>query len=240
LTISETMRRNARLYHVPTLFLIDPENFRDHDAAYARGARDLVPVNADLSEISGRILELANYHRIHDQLKLSFGSLGGPECMDEETGLFNTDFFTAHMKRVFQDCKDREQDLTLLAVKPVVHNAQTVDPIYLRSGIAKIGGMLKSLIRMHDVIARYDDGSFIMAFPGASETVVDGILERISGLIDCAAFETGNVDAPSFSFDLDSSMLNFDDVSNSQSLMEQVISQLHQQPDKHIARSLSA
>jgi two-component system cell cycle response regulator PopA len=208
LTITETMKRNARLYHVPTLLLIDDETFAYRDDAYARGVRDLIPVSADLAEISGRILELANYHRIHEQLKLGYSSLGGPDCVDEETGLFTLEFFTKHLSRVSEACRKTEDPISLLAIRPKAKNADDIDPVYIRSGVAKIGGMIKNMIRMQDVMARYDDETLILAFAGASPAVTASILERMRGLVDCAAFESGRKDNSAFAFNLDAAIVD--------------------------------
>ncbi len=226
LTISETMRRNSKLYHVPTLFLVDPETFTHRDEAYERGARDLISVNSPPEEINGRILELANYYRIHEQFKATFGSLGGSICVDEESGLYNADFFDAHMARVTADCHIRGQALTLLALRPQPKATTELDPIYLRAAMAKVGGMLKNLIRMQDIIARYDTDTFILAFPGASEEVVSNILSRIESLISCAAFESGDVNQPSFTFTLDASIATNSEFEDSEMLVARTITGL--------------
>ena len=207
LTISETMRRNAQLYHVPSLLLIDPKTFEYDRVAYAQGVRDLLPIDAETEEVSGRIIELANYHRIHEQLKQSFNSLTGTGCIDEDTGLFNEEFFTAHLDRLCKDCTRMEQDLTLLAIHPTIDNVDSVAPHYLNQALIKVGSMLKNLVRMQDVVARVDKDIFVLAFPNASEAVVENILTRINGLADCAAFETGRAEQPSFTFALNASIV---------------------------------
>ncbi|WP_418152941.1 hypothetical protein AB8615_05590 [Litorimonas sp. RW-G-Af-16] len=240
LTISETMRRNAKLYHVPTLFLIKPDEFEFSDAAYERGARDLVSIDADLEEISGRILELANYHRIHEQLKISFGALGGKDCVDPETGVFNADFLAAHMARVVADCRLKDQNLTMLAVRPIPNATVPIDAAYANAGIAKVGGMLKSLVRMQDIIARVDEDTFLLAFTGATQGIVEGILGRMTSLIDCAAFETGNKTTPSFTFKLDAAVVEDDGMTNSDFLIGRAISKIDGQPEHFEPQSATA
>lgn len=225
LTISETMRRNAKLYHVPTLFLIDQDSFDQRGAAYAKGARDLVSVDAELEEISGRILELANYHRIHEQLKENFGNLGGEDCLDRETGLFNEDFFSAHLARVSKDCRQKDEDLTLLALRPVPL-ADGVHSVYIRAAIAKIGGMLKNLVRMQDIVARVDDDLFMLAFPGASEAIVNIIADRINGLVSEAAFDSGQSTPRTFNVQLDSAIIEQSGSERSDILLGRALSKL--------------
>lgn len=226
LTISETMRRNAQLYHVPSLLLIDPKTFKYDRVAHAQGVRDLLPIDADTDEISGRILELANYHRIHEQLKQSFNSLTGTGCIDEDTGLFNEDFFTAHLDRLCKDCTRMEQDLTLLAIHPTTIDIENIEPYYLDQALIKVGSMLKNLVRMQDVVARVDKDIFVLAFPNASEAIVENILTRINGLTDCAAFETGRTDQPSFTFVLNAAIAELGETDSGQILFQQALAKL--------------
>ncbi|MEM7730407.1 MAG: hypothetical protein AAF311_14245, partial [Pseudomonadota bacterium] len=107
MTIAETMRRNPRLFHVPTLLLVNKALFRDAEVAYAHGVKDLIDAGAPLEELSGRILELANDCRLHQRLKDDFSNLGGDACSDPETGVLNARFIQAHLKRVSRDCRLR-------------------------------------------------------------------------------------------------------------------------------------
>lgn len=212
------------------MLLIQDNEFTYHEEAYARGVRDLIPVEAELDEISARILELANYHRIHEQLKITFGSLGGSECIDEETGLYNADFFAHHMARVANDCRKKDKVLSLLALRPKAQNAEDVDAIYIRAGLAKIGGMIKNMIRMQDIIARFDDETYILAFPSATEAVVESILQRMTGLVDCAAFESGRQDNSAFTFHLAAAIVEQTAFDGSDVLIGKAISKIDQRP----------
>ena len=180
LTISESMKRNAKLFHVPTLFLVDPETFQDHELAYKKGARDIISSNADTQEISGRILELANYHRIHDQLKSEFSSIGGETCVDPATGLFNQDFFRAHMRRVCETMKKTQEPLSLIAIRVTPNASYMIPGEKVSDAVSQIGSILKSLVRMQDITARLDDNTFMIAFPGEDRESVSPVLDRIS------------------------------------------------------------
>ena len=223
LTISETMRKNSKLYHVPTLFLVEAEEFQYTDAAYEHGARDLVPVDAELDEISGRILELANYHRIHEELKDTFGSLGGPECLDEESGVFNAAFFGAHMQRVSDDCYKKGQSLSVLAIKPEIIDGEDIASIFVNAGIVKIGAMLKNIVRMQDIVARFDGNAFLLAFPGADENVVTGILDRVENLVSSVAFDAGKKDRSTITFKLQSAIAEQNSIEDSETLIRRVL-----------------
>lgn len=230
LTISETMRRNARLYHVPTLFLVDKDTFQDHDLAYKKGARDILYSNADTQEISGRILELANYHRIHDQLKTEFGSIGGEKCIDAPSGVFNNIFFNTHMKRVCEMMKSTQQPLALLAVS-VRPNAQfDVSQERVSSAISQVGTMLKNLVRMQDITGRIDENTFAIAFPGQNHASISPVLKRISAIVDCAAFDSGDSENGAFTVSLETALIDMMPHENSDTLIQSALSELKGEP----------
>ncbi len=231
LTISETMRRNAKLFHVPTLFLVNPENFRDHDLAYQKGARDIISSRSDTEEISGRILELANYHRIHSQLKREFGSVGGTECLDAETGVFNKTFFTAHMRRICEAMRLTNEPLSLMGIRLRPNSSFEVPAPKINEAFSQVGTMLKSLVRMQDVTARLDHDVFMIAFPGHDRVSLAPVLGRISGIVDCAAFESGDSDKGAFTISLETVIVEqMEHDESSDLLIDTAISELTGEP----------
>ncbi|MGJ8559622.1 MAG: diguanylate cyclase domain-containing protein [Litorimonas sp.] len=196
LTIAETMRRNPRLFHVPTLLLVDKENFREADAAYAHGIKDLIDADAPPEELSGRVLELANDCRLHQQLKDEFTNLGGPDCSDPETGVLNARFLQAHLKRVSRDCRKRKVPLSILTLKltPKFTTALTGDAI--KSAYAQSINMIAGIVRMQDIVARIDKDKVIVVFPEERRTDVARVAARINEMIETATFpdSDGNPD----------------------------------------------
>ena len=209
LTISSTMRKNAKLYHVPTLLLIDGKTFDQPERAFEKGARDLIDANTDLDEISGRILELANYHRIHSQLKREFGQLGGDACIDAASGTFNDDFFYNHLRRICEDLGPKDVPVSLLAIKVWPNAPYTVSEEEFSSACAQVGGMIKNLVRMQDITARIENDIFIVAFTNETEQSIAPVIERISAIVDCAAFATSVKDQGPFTVELVVSAVEF-------------------------------
>jgi len=230
LTISEAMRRNAKLFHVPSLFLIDPNTFQDHELAYKKGARDIISSDADTQEISGRILELANYHRIHDQLKREFNSIGGKTCLDTATGVFNEAFFRAHVRRVCETARHVQEPVSLMAIRVRPNAHFDIPKIKVDEAIAQIGAILKSLVRMQDITARMDQDIFMIAFPGHDRASVAPVIKRIEGIVDCAAFESGNSQNGAFTMSLEPVLVEMMPHENSKSLIESALSELTGEP----------
>lgn len=207
LTITQTMHRNPHLFHVPTLFLIDENSFEDERSAFDAGARDLININAPSAEISNRILELANYHRLHDGLKIQFTHLGGSSYCDPETGVFNADFMSRHLPRVSQGCRNNGVPLTVMAVKMLPRSQDQVTKTDLRRAYAKAIKLIANLVRMQDIVARIDTDTVAIAFPEENETAIRSVLDRMTGLIECAAFETAARDVPPLTMDLDTAII---------------------------------
>ena len=203
LSISETMRRNSALYHIPTLFLVNPANFNQKDKAYESGASDIITIDSPESEISGRILELANYYRIHEQLKFEFNTIGNPECLDEMTKLFNADFLAAHLPRIELAVKNSGKEYCAIAIRLRPNGLDEIKPSFMKAAFSQVGLMVKNLVRMQDVVARIDEDIFAIILPNTTEDNEDAVIERIRNVIDCAAFDTGIRESAAFTMSID-------------------------------------
>ena len=197
MTIAETMRRNPRLFHVPTLLLVDKETFREADAAYEYGIKDLIDKDAAPEELSGRVLELANDFRLHQQLKDEFNNLGGDDCSDPATGVFSARFLQPHLKRVSRDCRARKVPLSIMTLKltPKFTAALTGDT--LKSAYDQSIKLIAGIVRMQDIVARIDKDKVVVAFPEERRIDVARVAARISTMIETSTFPDhhGNTDS---------------------------------------------
>ena len=192
LSISETMRRNSKLYHTPTLFLVNGHSFTDYDAAYDRGARDIIDCDADSEEISGRILELANYHRIHEQMKTDFLNLSVDAAVDETGKAYSQSFMRAHLPRVLASAKAAEQPLTLIGLKLTSSSVEDVAESAIHSAYAQTAELINNLVRMQDVVCRWDEDTFVLAFFDTDTAEAKIILSRITALLECTVYDSGH------------------------------------------------
>jgi len=226
LSISETMRRNSRLYHVPTLFLVD-DLFRQEEKAFQSGARDIIHATSPTDEISGRILELANYHRIHKQLKEEFDNVGGLKCIEPESKTFNDAFFSIHMNRVCEEIKTANSTLAIMGLKLSPNTERPLAEGVLAKAKADIGGMVKNLVRMQDIVARIDDETYLVAFPDEVASNLSSVKDRIAGIVDCTAFDSLNPDQPSFTMSITTVMTDLLEHENSDMLIGKALSELN-------------
>ncbi len=188
-SIAQAMRRNSKLFHTPTLFLVDKDNFQDHETAYSRGARDIITVDAEPDEISGRILELANYHRVHEQLKLDMLSLTTDAALDESGSAFSQSFFIAHLPRILKDAAISHSPVTLIGLSLSPNCVGNVEAEAIASAYNQMTKLLSNLVRMQDVVCRWDEKTFVLSFYNTDRTEAKIILDRIHSLNKCSSYE---------------------------------------------------
>lgn len=206
-SISEAMRRNSKLYHTPTLFLTDKEKFKDHDAAYATGARDIITIDAEPEEISGRILELANYHRIHEQLKDDIFALTSDAARDPSGTAFSQTFMKAHLPRILEDASISNVPVTLMGLTLTPHSTDPVDDETITAAIHQLGSLIVNLVRMQDVVCRWESDVFVLAFFNTDEARAKTILKRVKSLIDCSAYRNSPENLSALTFGVEHSIL---------------------------------
>lgn len=232
LSISQTMRRNARLYHVPTLFLVDETNFNYADKAYESGARDIIDIHAETEEISGRIIELANYHRLHSELKQGFESLGGHVCITPHSQCYNHNFMDRHSERVVRSCHNAHQPVAFMALKLLPDCSEPPLADNVISAIADIGQMLKNLVRMQDTVSHYHADTYLMSLPNTNAYEASIVLERMKALVDCTAYESG-IPNTALSFSIEASYVEVEPHETSFLAIGRLFNQLNNMPYTH-------
>lgn len=231
-SISEAMRRNPKLYHTPTLFLVNEENFNDHDAAYERGARDIINIKAEPEEISGRILELANYHRIHEQMKSNFISLAIESARDDTSAAYSRRFMRAHLPRMLRDAEKSNQTTTLMGLKLNCSATGDVTDIAIADAYAKTTELIGNLVRMQDVVCRWDEDIFVLAFLNTIRSEAQSILDRIRALLECAVYDSGTSAREALSISATSTLLEIKPGTQNGMQLDVLIGNLIQDPDE--------
>lgn len=185
-TVAETMRKNASLFHVPALLLVNSKTFNDQDTAYDRGMSDIIDAHADVDEIRARLLEQANFHRTHKNLKQIYSTLGDKSCRDAATGLYNKAFFNTHLKRLDTYYSARNLPITLCLIRIRYENADLSEQS-LSNAYGQVAVIITSLLRLQDVVGRLDKSVFAVAFPGQNPDQLHTVTNRIMSILECAA-----------------------------------------------------
>jgi len=208
-SISEAMRRNSKLYHIPTLFLVNGINFTDYDAAYERGARDIINIDADSEEISGRILALAV-----------------ESARDETSAAYSRRFMRAHLPRMLRDATTSNQTTTLIGLKLTCSSKSDVTEAAIASAYAQTTDLISNLVRMQDVVCRWDENIFVLAFLNTVESEAKNILHRIKSLLNCTTGDALSVSA-------NSSILEIENHAESkETYLDSLVANLIQNPDE--------
>ena len=233
-SISETMRRNSKLFHTPTLFLVKGHSFKDYDGAYKRGARDIIDCDADSEEIRGRILELANYHRIHEQMKSDFLSLAVNSAVDKTGTAYSQAFLRHHFPRISRDATKANLPVTCIGLKLTSQSVDEVTSQAIELAYAKTAELISNLVRMQDVVCRWDKDTFVLVFYDTNKVEAQIILSRIQALLDCTVYKSGGPDGGALSIAAQSIIMEAKTSANSgQNQLDVLIANLVNDPDEN-------
>lgn len=227
IAIIETMRRNSRLFHVPALFVTRNDDSTYRDRAHQKGATDFIDVNSDPAEISRRILELAKYHRLYKNLKETFQRLGDEVTLNNLNACYNHDFMDKHAKRVVKTSKDTDQTISFIGLKLHPQCSSEVVPSRIKTAFTDIGKTLKSLVRLQDTVSFYAPDIYLLMLSDTRYDEAEIIVERISALLNCTAFESGTTQSP-LTMALSSCIAEVEESETSDDTLKRVFSSLGQ------------
>lgn len=231
-SISEAMRRNSKLYHTPTLFLVDGPTFSSHEAAYERGARDIIDTHSDSEEISGRILELANYHRVHEQMKMDFQALHIEVAGDGSKLAYSEKFLRAHLPRMLREAHKADHPVTLVGLKLLSSSVDEVTSSAIEGAYEKTIDLIGDLIRMQDVMCRWERDVIVLAFYDTNTAEAQTVLARIKGLLECNIYDSGVPDGNGISMTAQSTTLELPPRSDAKPhALDKLIANLRQDPE---------
>ena len=199
LSIAGGMRRNTRLYHVPTV-LYGREGVEVALAeAFGRGLSDVAHADVPPAAAASRILSLARAHRREQALREALAHGRDPGLMDAATGLFTRDLFAAHLGRLAHALPARRRPLSVAVLRATPRPAAQAlrGEGWLDRAMPQIGSMVGRLVRVGDTAARLAPDVFALALPGSRLAAARTAAERIAAVIGCTAFEAG-ADRPPF------------------------------------------
>ncbi len=198
LSIAAGMRRNTKLYHIPTMLYLSADNYVGVTEAFHRGVTDVASPNAPEGETSARVIELARCHRRQAVIRQALERARSTGLMDVTTGLFTRDLFAAHLARLAAAAKNRNRPLSVcvlrVADRPEIEKARAGG--WLDRAAPQIGSMISRLIRVEDTAARLGPEIFALALPATQGHAARAAAERISAVIACTAFDAGTGKPP--------------------------------------------
>lgn len=191
-SLCAALRRNASLYHLPTMLITKPGDVATADAAIARGASAVAEANAPCGPSLGWLFEAVRRERRrrsaeHDMR--AYRDLMG----DARTGLFQRNAFDAHLARLATDHQISGRPLALLVLRVLpAHGAREPSEAVWKRGFNEIASLAGRLIRDADCGAALGREFIAVAMPASDLKGAKRTAERIASVAECTAFAAGD------------------------------------------------
>ena len=222
MAIAGGMRRNSRLYHIPTLLYMKTLGGMTAAEAYARGISDVASPETPEPETSWRALELARSYRRQAGIRAALETARTLKFMDPETGLFTRELFAQHLTRLANAAPVRNRPLSLcvLRVRDTDEVSEARKTGWLEKAFPQLGSMVSRLIRVEDTAARLGPEHFAIALPATPVEAARAAADRIAAVISRTAFDGGE-GRPPFVLEFDMGAVEVGDAE----LVEQALDQ---------------
>ncbi len=204
LSIASGMRRNTRLFHIPTVLYQRSGTEIGLSEAYNRGLSDVAGAETPEVETARRVVALAKAFRRETAIRKALDRAKSSGLMDAATGLFTRDLFAAHLSRLTKalHARNRPLSVAVLRIGERPETARLRAEGWIDRAIPQIGSMIGRLVRAEDTAARLAPDVFALALPAATQSAAGTAAERIGAVIACTAFDAGEGRTP-FTIDFD-------------------------------------
>ena len=191
ISLCAALRRNASLYHMPTMVVTKPGDSATANAAIERGASAVAEANTPCGPSLGWLFEAVRRERRRRAAEHDIRALR--DLMgDPRTGLFRRDPFDAHSKRLAADhhANGRSMALCVLRVLPA-HGLSDPEPDIWKRGFTEIASLAGRLMRDGDTGVALGEEFIAVAMPATSLQGAKRTAERIASVAECTAFASG-------------------------------------------------
>jgi two-component system, cell cycle response regulator PopA len=190
-SLCAALRRNASLYHMPTMVVTKPGDIATANAAIERGASAVAEANAPCGASLGWLFEAVRRERRRRAAEHDIRALR--DLMgDVRTGLFRREPFDAHVTRLARDHhgNGRPMALCVLRVMPA-HGAREPEPDVWKRGFNEIASLAGRLMRDGDTGVALGEEFLAVAMPATPLHGAKRTAERIASVAECTAFASG-------------------------------------------------
>ncbi len=198
LSIAAGMRRNTRLYHIPTMLYLAEDSYVGVNEAFHKGITDVASPESPEAETSARVVELARCYRRQTLIRGALERARSTGLMDASTGLFTRELFAGHLARMAAAARARNRPLSVCVLR--VSDTDEIKKVraggWLDRAAPQIGSMVSRLVRVEDTAARLAPEVFALALPATASHEARSAAERIAAVIGCTAFDAGDGKPP--------------------------------------------
>jgi two-component system, cell cycle response regulator PopA len=194
LSLCGALRRNARLHHLPTAVIVRRGDDATIAGAVERGASLILDADHAPEPTIGWLFEKIRRGRRHAHAEAGLASVGRLQV--SPAGLFSETFFDHHLARLSQAAHINSRPLALAALRMTLAPGARAPTAarWSRSAnqIAEIAGRL---VRANDMAAVLGGNVIVVALPDANLREGERTAERVSGVVECTSFASGEGDA---------------------------------------------
>lgn len=215
------VRQQSRLFNLPVLALVSPEELTECSKLYDAGVTDALSRPCSNEELRIRVNLLVRESRFRESLKRIYQEAKHLATSDALTGLYSRGFLLEHVGTMVKDAERTSQSFTL-ATLSIANIAEINEELGYAGGdriIRQIGEVVSLLIRGEDLAARYSGSKIVVALP---DTAVEGAriaIQRITGVVAHTEFAVEGHNAP-VSVRLDTRLAGFEDGDTVEALLK--------------------
>jgi two-component system, cell cycle response regulator PopA len=192
ISLCAALRRNATLYHLPTLMLTKPGDTATAAAAIDRGASAICstshPCNASLGWLFEGVRRERRRRTAEHEMRALRDVMGDPR-----TGLWQRLPFDAHLARLAADhhASGRPMSVVVLRVMPAIGAREPSEEVW-RKGVTEIASLAARLMRDADCGVTMGADLIALALPASNLRSAKRTAERIASVAECTAFASGD------------------------------------------------
>ncbi|MGQ0533231.1 MAG: hypothetical protein ACT4OF_11165 [Caulobacteraceae bacterium] len=191
-SLCAALRRNATLYHMPTMVVTKPGDAATAAAAIERGASAVAEANAPCGPSLGWLFEAVRRERRRRAAEHEMRALR--DVMGEaRTGLWQRASFEAHLARLAADhhASGRPMSMVVLRVTPAIGAREPTEDVW-RKGFTEIASLAARLMRDADSGVTLGGDLIALALPASDLRSARRTAERIASVAECTAFASGD------------------------------------------------
>ena len=190
-SLCAALRRNAALYHLPTMVVTALGDAATAAAAIERGASTVAEANALCGPSLGWLFEAVRRERRRRSAEHDMRALRGL-MGDPRTGLWRRAPFDAHLARLGADHHSSGRPLSLVALRVMpAHGAREPSAEVWRRGFTEIASLAGRLIREADTGVALGGDIIAVALPASALESARRAGERVAAVAECTAFVSG-------------------------------------------------
>jgi two-component system cell cycle response regulator PopA len=190
-SLCAALRRNAALYHLPTMLITASGDTATASAAISRGASAVAEENAPCGPSLGWLFEAVRRERCRRAAEHDLRAFR--DCMgDARTGLFQRAAFDSHLSQLAGDhhISGRPLALAVLRVMPAPGAREPSAAIWKR-GFGEIASLAGRLMRDADSGAALGSDLIAVVMSASDLKAAKRTAERIASVAECTAFASG-------------------------------------------------